>query len=199
MFTGIIESKGKINQIVENSEGLTLFIQVERNKMNLSIGESIAVNGVCLTVISFEKNIFLVDVVKETLSKTNISAFKLNHEVNLERPLKASGSFGGHIVLGHIDFLGCIQNIIPVGLGVEMRIELPQEQLKYCAPKGSIAIEGISLTIAKIIKNTIVVAIIPHTLQMTNLGQKNINDMVNVEVDILGKYVESLFHGGKNV
>ena len=93
MFTGIIESKGKINQIVENPEGLRLSIQAESNKMNLSAGESIAVNGVCFTVISFEKNIFLVDVVKETLSKTNISTFKLNHEVNLERPLKASGRF----------------------------------------------------------------------------------------------------------
>ena len=200
MFTGIIEFRGIVEKVISISDGLTMSVQIDTEKViNFVEGESIAVNGVCLTVVKFEKNIFTINIIRETLQRTNLSHLKIGNKVNLERPIKASSRLSGHIVQGHIDCSGRIRGIISRGEGKEMGIEISKDYLKYCVRKGSIAIDGISLTISKLFKDKIMVAIIPHTLKMTNLGDKAKNDMVNIEVDILGKYIESLCCSDANV
>ncbi len=192
MFTGIIEEMGIVKSIKSK------VITIEANKIfdDLKLGDSVAVNGTCLTVSSFEgktsPKIFNADITSETLSRTNLGNLKSGFKVNLERALTLNGRLGGHIVLGHIDGVGIIKNISKNAEDIELTIEVPPNLIKYIIEKGSVAVDGISLTVAKVNKNYFSVAIIPHTLKETILYYKKAGDKVNIENDIIGKYVEKL-------
>ena len=190
MFTGIIEEMGIVKSIKSK------VITIEANKIfdDLKLGDSVAVNGTCLTVSSFSNKIFNADITSETLSRTNFGELKSGFKVNLERALTLNGRLGGHIVSGHIDGVGIIKNISKKSEDIELVIEVPTNLMKYIIEKGSVAIDGISLTVAKVDnnKNNFSVAIIPHTLKETVLYYKKVGDKVNIENDIIGKYVERL-------
>lgn len=190
MFTGIIEEMGIVKSIKSK------VITIEANKIfdDLKLGDSVAVNGTCLTVSSFSNKIFNADITSETLSRTNLGDLKSGFKVNLERALTLNGRLGGHIVSGHIDGVGIIKNISEKYEDIELVIEVPTNLMKYIIEKGSVAVDGISLTIAKVDnnKNNFSVAIIPHTLKETVLYYKKAGDKVNIENDIIGKYVERL-------
>lgn len=192
MFTGIIEEMGIVKSIKSK------VITIEANKIfdDLKLGDSVAVNGTCLTVSSFEgktsPKIFNADITSETLSRTNLGNLKSGFKVNLERALTLNGRLGGHIVLGHIDGVGIIKNISKNAEDIELTIEVPPNLIKYIIEKGSVAVDGISLTVAKVNKNYFSIAIIPHTLKETILYYKKAGDKVNIENDIIGKYVEKL-------
>lgn len=192
MFTGIIEEIG----IVKSIKGKVITIEANKIFDDLKLGDSVAVNGTCLTVSSFEgktfPKIFNADITSETLSRTNLGDLKSGFKVNLERALTLNGRLGGHIVSGHIDGVGIIKNISKNTDDIELTIEVPANLMKYIIEKGSIAVDGISLTIAEVNKNSFSVAIIPHTLKETILYYKKAGDKVNIENDIIGKYVEKL-------
>ncbi len=192
MFTGIIEEIG----IVKSIRGKVITIEANKIFDDLKLGDSVAVNGTCLTVSSFEgktfPKIFNADITSETLSRTNLGDLKSGFKVNLERALTLNGRLGGHIVSGHIDGVGIIKNISKNIDDIELTIEVPANLMKYIIEKGSIAVDGISLTIAEVNKNSFSVAIIPHTLKETILYYKKAGDKVNIENDIIGKYVEKL-------
>ena len=192
MFTGIIEEIGSIDSIIDKPLGMRFKISAIKIMEDLKIGDSVAVNGVCLTVVNRTDNSFFLDIVDETLEKSNLGDLKKGDDVNLERSLKVSDRFGGHIVQGHIETIGVILDKQKKDDGALVSIGLDPEWMRYCIPKGSIAIDGISLTIAKIEANIIKVALIPHTLQNTTLGKKNKSDTLNIETDIIGKYVTNL-------
>lgn len=184
MFTGIIEQVGVV---MEQSRG-RLKIMTELSA-SLKEGDSIAVNGVCLTVTEKTEKHFTADVSAETLSRTCLGELKKGDPVNLERAMPADGRFDGHIVTGHVDGVGLIRHIERRGKDTIIQVEIPPELMKFVVEKGSIAIDGISLTVAAISGNTIYVAIVPYTLSHTTLGHKIPGSRVNVEADILGKYV----------
>ena len=190
MFTGIIEEMGIVKSIKSK------VITIEANKIfdDLKLGDSVAVNGTCLTVSSFSNKIFNADITSETLSRTNLGDLKSGFKVNLERALTLNGRLGGHIVSGHIDGVGIVKNISKKSEDIELVIEVPTNLMKYIIEKGSVAVDGISLTVAKVDnnKNNFSVAIIPHTLKETVLYYKKAGDKVNIENDIIGKYVERL-------
>ena len=169
-------------------------IDISANKImdDVNVGDSIAVNGVCLTVIKHLKNSFSLDLVSETLQKSNLGDLQIGNTVNLERALRANGRFGGHIVQGHVETLGVILEKQAQDDGALLSIGLDPEWMRFCIPKGSIALDGISLTISRIENNIIEVSLIPHTLKNTTLGMKNKSDTLNVETDIIGKYVDRL-------
>lgn len=185
MFTGIIEELGKVQKIASNQITIECGIVVQDAK----IGDSIAVNGVCLTVTELLSNGFKADISSETLKVTTLGDIKSGDFVNLERAMPANGRFGGHIVSGHIDGKG---KFLSVNQNCELKFELPTEIIKYVIKKGSIAINGISLTIAKVNNNIIDLAIIPHTFENTNLKYLKQNEFVNIEVDITAKYIEKI-------
>ncbi len=192
MFTGIIEELGKVVNIIRKTNSLYLEIEAPEIVKNSNIGDSICVNGVCLTVTEFIENSFKVDVSPETFERTNLKFLKSGSYVNLERALTLSKPLGGHIVTGHVDGIGKIISINKLKDFVEIIIEFPENLRKYLVEKGSIAIDGISLTINKIFDNKFSLMIIPHTLNMTNLKNVFIGYFVNIEVDIIGKYVENM-------
>ena len=192
MFTGIIEEIGIIKNITKKTSGVQFKISAIKIMDDLKIGDSIAINGVCLTVVSYTKKSFSLDLVNETLEKSNLGDLKKGDNVNLERSLKVSDRFCGHFVQGHVETLGVILDKQDQDDGALISIGLDPEWMRYCIPKGSIAIDGISLTIAKIEANIIQIALIPHTLENTTLGSKNKSDTLNIETDIIGKYVNNL-------
>ena len=194
MFTGIIEKTGKIKKITRKNRGYELQIEIEEAWEDLKIGESICVNGACLTLIDFKDNRLTFDVSPETLRKTTFKKISVNETVNLERALKLGDRLGGHIVLGHVDDTGVIRSLKKEGDFYTLIIEIPLRILKYIAEKGSLAVDGISLTVASKKDNTIEIAIIPHTFNNTNLKTKRIGDYVNLEVDVIARYVESLIY-----
>ncbi len=191
MFTGIIEEVGKIVKIEKRGEGYRLAIQASTVLTDVQLGDSIAVNGICLTVTSFTSNIFTVDAVPETVRKTNLSLLSRGSFVNLERAMKAGGRFGGHFVAGHIDGIGTITGRQVEHNAIILSISPADlELLKYIIPKGSIAIDGISLTIMNVDDAEFNLSIIPHTMEQTTLINKTIGDQVNLEGDMIGKYIE---------
>lgn len=193
MFTGIVEDIGKINHIHKGVKENTYAIVVNKIDINtLDIGESIAVNGVCLTVVSFDKISFKVDASHETLNRTNLSNLELNSRVNLERALKMGSRLGGHIVNGHVDGVAEVLEIEPVGESIEFWFKTTDELRKYLVEKGSVAIDGISLTINKVSGSRFSVNIIPHTQAETTINLLEVGSKVNIECDILGKYIEKL-------
>ena len=193
MFTGLIEEIGTIVNIESKGSGLTLSIRGNTVMHDLAIDDSIAVNGACQTVIDVNDDVFKVDTVQETLLKTNLGSLKKGDAVNLERALQLSDRLGGHIVQGHVDCIGRVQSIVNVsGGGWQLWIAFPHEYRKYIVPVGSICINGVSLTVARVKDNTCMMAIIPHTLSVTTIGSLTVNANVNLEFDILGKYVENM-------
>lgn len=192
MFTGIIEEIGIVKTVQRS--GNNSFIRVEAKKIlsDIHLGDSIAVNGVCLTVTKADGSIFQADVMNETLNRSSLGNLRTGSTVNLERAMPAYGRFGGHIVSGHIDGTGKIINIKNDGIAVWYTIEADNNIMRYIVEKGSIAIDGISLTVAKTDKNNFSVSIIPHTAVQTVLSSKKVGDIVNLENDIIGKYVERL-------
>ncbi len=196
MFTGLIEELGTVvNVINKGKEASGLKIKAVAVLEDAAVGDSIAVNGICLTVASLEKSAFVADVMPETLRKTNLEKLRAGEKVNLERALPASGRFGGHIVAGHIDGVGRIVQRLREGNAFVFQITAPPEVLKLTIEKGSMAVDGISLTVARVEKDSFTVSLIPHTASMTTLGFKNAGDMVNLEGDIIGKYVEKIMKG----
>lgn len=190
MFTGIVEEGGVIAAFHKNSHSTKIAIHGERIFQDLKLGDSVAVNGVCLTVSSLEGTRFAADVMHETLLRSTLGGQKVGNIVNLERALRADGRFGGHIVSGHIDGTGEISGIRQDGNASIFRIVAPPQVMRYIVEKGSVAIDGISLTVASVDGQGFSVSVIPHTIQMTNLNRLKAGDAVNLECDIIGKYVE---------
>lgn len=191
MFTGIIEGLGTIKKFDKNTKTRSAAkMQVDLGKLakGLKAGHSVAINGVCLTVTKISKNQAEFEMIGETIKKTDLDALELGDKVNIERSLKVGERMEGHFVLGHIDDIGKIIKIEKKPTEIKFWIELPKDLARYVVKKGSIAIDGISLTLVDVIKNKISVCIIPHTMKITNLGSKKIGDKVNIETDVLGKY-----------
>lgn len=192
MFTGIIEETGVIGQIRRGSASAVLTIQAEKVLEGTKAGDSIAVNGVCLTVTGLGHGWFEADVMHETLNRSALRTLRPGSRVNLERAMPADGRFGGHIVAGHVDGTGQIIRIKTDDNAVWYTIQTEQKIMRYIVEKGSIAIDGISLTVAETGDNWFSVSIIPHTMRETILQEKNQKDLVNLENDVIGKYVEKL-------
>lgn len=192
MFTGIIEETGTIRRIQKGPHSAVLSIEARLILEDISVGDSIAVNGICLTVISFHSHGFAADVMHETLNRSSLSALKPGSLVNLERAMAAGGRFGGHIVAGHVDGTGTITSIEKDDNAVWYTIKAAPSILRYIVEKGSIAIDGISLTVAKVARDTFSVSVIPHTAMATTLGRRRAGDLVNLETDLVGKYIEKL-------
>ena len=192
MFTGIIEEIGRIQQIERGARSSRLTISGDVIFSDLKLGDSVAVNGICLTASGISGKQFSADVMPETLDRTALNVLSPGSSVNLERAMAANGRFGGHIVSGHIDGVGRITQIQPDDNAVRVRIGTETSILRYVIPKGSIAIDGISLTIAEVNSGGFVVSIIPHTGAETTLLSKRSGDLVNLENDMIGKYVERL-------
>lgn len=197
MFTGIIEEVGTIRSIAKGSKSAVLTIEAAKVLEGSKVGDSIAVNGVCLTVTTMTARQFTADVMAETLRRSSLGSLSRGSRVNLERAMAADGRFGGHIVSGHIDGTGTVLSLTPEDNAVWVRIDTPKELLKYIVEKGSIAIDGISLTVADVTETDFAVSIIPHTGAETTLLTKIAGDIVNLENDIIGKYVDKLLHYGK--
>ena len=192
MFTGIIEELGKIQAIETRSSGMRFTISAKLVIDDLNIGDSISINGVCLTVTEKKEKDFSLDLVPETLDKSNLGELIEGNYVNLERAMQASDRFGGHILQGHVETLGVILDKQQQEDNAVISVGLDPEWMRFCIPKGSIALDGISLTIAKIEANIVEIALIPHTMENTTLGLKSKSDTLNIETDIIGKYVERL-------
>ncbi|MGQ9695682.1 MAG: riboflavin synthase [Thermodesulfobacteriota bacterium] len=190
MFTGIIQDKGRVALVERQSKGLTLKISTNLDLSSLKIGDSIAVDGVCLTVVELAGQSFLVEVSPETRQRTTLAKIKEGQEVNLELPLKMSDLLGGHFVAGHVDGTGEIVALIPEGNSQRYFFRTSPEITKYLIPKGSVAVDGISLTIVDCQREEFSVVVIPHTAAKTTLGKKKVGDQVNLEVDLLAKYIE---------
>ncbi|RDC50016.1 riboflavin synthase [Acinetobacter sp. RIT592] len=192
MFTGIVEEIGTIKQIKNGLKSSKLIINCNKVLEKTEIGDSICTNGVCLTVTNINKGTFEADVMAETIRKSNLNTLKIGSKVNLERALSLSTRLGGHLVSGHIDGIGYIKDLKKEDSAIWITIKTSADILRYIVYKGSIAIDGISLTIAYVDDDVFKVSIIPHTLQQTILSSKNIGDSVNLECDMIGKYVEKL-------
>jgi len=201
MFTGIIVEVGKIYEIQKLAQGARLKIFSKKLINNSNLGDSISVNGVCLTICEIDraKSTISFDVSHETLQKTTLGELRKDDPVNLEPALTLNTPLGGHLVSGHVEGVGRIKKIEKIGNDLKIEIEAPEEILKYCIKKGSIAVDGISLTIVELFSNSFTVVIIPHTANMTNLGFKKIGDKVNLESDIIAKYVEKFVNQSINV
>ena len=192
MFTGIVEELGNISQIKNTDTGKQFTITAKAIMDDLKVGDSVSLNGVCLTVITYDESSFNLDLVKETLKKSNLSDLKKGNSVNLERAITLSTRLGGHILQGHVETVGVIMDKVPSGDGATLSVGIDPGFMRYCISKGSIALDGVSLTIASMSENIIKIALIPHTLEMTTLGLKDVGDSLNIETDIIGKYIERL-------
>ena len=197
MFTGLIEEVGSVTKIEKKSDGILIQIKAEKIIEDLKIGDSVALNGVCLTVVEIENRKVSFDVSQETAIRSNLPDLKIGDPVNLERALRLSDRLGGHIVQGHVDTVGFIKRIIPKGQHTEYIFQFPEKFQDLVVEKGSIAIDGISLTVNYIMDNGISINIIPHTIKNTNLKKRKIGEKVNIEFDILGKYVKKMISKGK--
>ena len=190
MFTGIIEGLGTVKSLTRAAGGVRMGIQVDFHVDKIPVGDSIAVSGACLTVVDFQNNIFKVDVAPETLSKTTLGHIKVGDRVNLERALRLSDRLGGHLVTGHVDGVGIVKAKQPIANAMLFTFGVPEDISRYIVQKGSVAVDGISLTVNTCKRNAFEVSIIPHTANITTLGFKIVGDPVNIETDMIGKYVE---------
>jgi len=192
MFTGIVEETGTVVAFTQGSDSWKLQIAAEVALQDVALGDSIAVNGCCLTVTRFDDGNVWFDVLEETRSLTNLSSIVAGAAVNLERALRFGGKIGGHFVTGHVDGTGVIEVFEPRGADHYLRVHAPAGQGRYLIHKGSITIDGISLTVAEVSGDTFAVWLIPTTIQVTNLREKQAGGLVNLEFDLLGKYIEKL-------
>jgi riboflavin synthase len=195
MFTGLIEEIGKVDLVKKRSEALRIGIASSLITQDLKLGDSVAVSGVCTTVVSCDAHRFECDVMSETVRKTTLGNLQMGDPVNLERAIPAGGRFGGHFVQGHVDDLGTIRSIIGGESERKLEVLLPQELAKYVVSTGSIAIDGVSLTVARVDGLRATMALIPLTWETTTLSKLRPGMKVNIEVDVIGKYVEKLLAG----
>jgi len=196
MFTGLVEEIGVVRNV---KPGAVTVISVESGRVarDAAIGDSVSVNGACLTIVSVGDTDLAFDAVPETLSRSTLKSLRPGDKVNLESSLRAGKMIGGHFVQGHVDGVGTIENIRDLGRSSQMRINAPREVLRYVVEKGSIAVDGVSLTVVSWDETGLSVALIPHTLNTTTLGLKKSGDKVHLEADVLGKYVEKFVSGGR--
>lgn len=195
MFTGIVEEMGSVKALRRDAGGARLTISASTVLGGTALGDSISVNGVCLTVVEKGAAEFSADVANETLKVTNLGDLRIGQQVNLERALQLSARVGGHLVTGHVDAVGRIREKRQEGNSWRIFIEAPETTLRYIIKKGSIAVDGISLTVAEVERNYFSLAMIPHTAKLTTLGSKTAGDSVNLETDVIGKYIEKLMAG----
>ena len=196
MFTGIIRERGRVADVVGNADARHFRIDAPATASALSVGDSVSVDGCCLTATEVADGYFAVTAVPETIDRTTLGALAKGHEVNLETATRAGEPLGGHYVQGHVDGVGRVESVGAEEEGARMRVSAPAGLLRYCVEKGSIAVGGVSLTIAALSEGAFEVALVPHTLEQTTLGRAQPGDAVNLEVDILAKYVEKLVHPG---
>ena len=199
MFTGIIEEMGVVKTAAQAPSGSGLTILAKRVLEGLTIGDSVTVNGACLTVVGFDTAQFRVDVSSETAKVTTLGKVKAGDAVNLERAVRLSDRLGGHLVTGHVDGIGTIRARVQDAQAIQMRIEASREILRYCVTKGAITVDGISLTINQVDEQGFLITVIPHTAKVTTLGLKQVGDAVNLESDLIGKYVERLLREREGV
>lgn len=192
MFTGIVEEVGTVREVKRGAKSLEVSIEGEIIFDDLKIGDSVSTNGVCLTVTTIRDSQFTADIMYETMRRSSLDGLRPGSKVNLERAMAANGRFGGHMVSGHIDGVGTIVEKRPLDIATYYTISVSQELTKYMIEKGSIALDGMSLTIVEVGGDRVTVSIIPHTMSATTLGSKQPGDKVNVEVDMVGKYIEKL-------
>ncbi len=194
MFTGIIEGLGNIvrfDKKTTNRSAAKMKIKLGKIAKGLKIGDSVAINGVCLTAVNISKDVAEFEMVGETIKKTNLGSLKSGNKVNIERSLKVGERLEGHFVLGHVDGVGIISKMEKQPNQIKIWAKVPKELSKYIIKKGSVTVDGISLTVVDVLKDQFSVSIIPHTMKITNLGYKKVGDKVNIETDILGKYILS--------
>ena len=193
MFTGLVEGQGTVQFLEKNGSSIDLTLKIpELISHEAHIGDSVAINGCCLTVVEIAESSLKFQAGAETLAKTNLGLLTVGDTVNLERPLAANGRLGGHFVQGHVDGVGSIKSIDRDGEWITMWFEVPEALALQMVPKGSVTVDGISLTIVGCEASSFSIALIPHTLEVTTLGQKQVGSIVNIETDILGKYVSKL-------
>ncbi|WP_347549790.1 riboflavin synthase [Pseudalkalibacillus hwajinpoensis] len=189
MFTGIVEEIGRVESVQQAGESIVMQIAAETVLIDAHLGDSISINGVCLTVTSYTDSAFTVDIMPETFRSTGLRHLGPNSSVNLERAMSANGRFGGHFVSGHVDGVGKITRVENVDNAVYYDIAISRELLIYFVEKGSVSVDGTSLTVFGIGENTLTISLIPHTVEKTVLGNKRVGDLVNIECDMLGKYI----------
>lgn len=199
MFTGLIQSIGQVRSLQQQSRSAQLQISSSLVDDDLQLGESIAVNGACLTVVAWDRSSFTVDISPETLSCTTLGSLKGGQSVNLERALRLSDRLGGHLVSGHIDCVASVKYRYEDQNAIRFEFGVPQEVIRYLVEKGSVAVDGISLTVNKVESDMFSVAVIPHSLEMTTLKDCREGARVNIETDLLGRYVERLLQGKQSV
>ena len=192
MFTGIVSEVGRVVGCEQTDRGRRLLIEAVATTEDLEVGDSVAVNGICLTAVAVEPPGFQMEAVAETLSRTNLGQAREGSSVNLERPVRLGGRLDGHVVQGHIDGVGVVLHIQPEGDSRRVALSVPEELERYLVYKGSVAVDGVALTVTAVAKGSFEVALIPHTLASTTLGSWKVGDKANIEVDILAKYVEKL-------
>ncbi|MCR4399992.1 MAG: riboflavin synthase [Syntrophomonadaceae bacterium] len=195
MFTGIIEELGRVMALERGSRSARLAVAATAVVQDVRLGDSIAVNGVCLTVVDSSPSHLVADVMAETLERTTLGHLRTGEAVNLERALRLCDRLGGHLVTGHVDGVGRILEQQRLDIALLVRVGAPPPVLRYAIPKGSIAVDGVSLTLVNVDAGSFVVSLIPHTAGLTTLGHKHPGDLVNLEADIIGKYVERLLAG----
>ncbi len=195
MFTGIIQEQGIVRSIQRSAQGVRLIIAHPRSWKRLALGESIAIDGVCLTLSSISQHLLNFDVMAQTLPLTSLGRLTMGSHVNLERPVHASDRLGGHIVSGHVDAVGTVTKAWSKPNDYQLSVRLPRALKKYCPVRGSVSLNGVSLTIAGSSTNTITVALVDYTLKHTNLGLLKKGDSVNIEVDLIARYLEQLSRG----
>jgi len=199
MFTGIVEEMGEVDAVIRCPGASRLGLRASRIMQGLAAGDSVAVNGACLTVLDCKRGGFSCDLSPETMRLTNLGELKTGDPVNLERAMRLSDRLSGHLVSGHVEGQGKITAKDREGNALLLSIEVPPHLLKYCIPKGSIALDGVSMTLNSLDGKGITISVIPHTAAMTTLGQKGVGSLLNVECDLIGKYVERLLQGGETV
>lgn len=192
MFTGLVEEAGTVIDCVVQHRSARLTVKTVNNYIGISIGDSMAINGCCLTVVAIEGDQLTFDAVPETLARTNLGKLKPGDKVNLERPLKVGDRLGGHFVQGHIDGVASVLSVEPEENAVVFEIEMPRALARYFVQKGSVSVDGVSLTVADVRENSFTIWTIPHTREVTTLGVRQPGDLVNLECDLLGKYIERL-------
>ncbi|HLT96021.1 MAG TPA: riboflavin synthase [Acidimicrobiia bacterium] len=192
MFTGIVEHLGKVASIDTTERGRAITIDAGPITDGMAVGASVAVNGVCLTAVSIDGETLVTEVMGETLDRTSLGDLAAGDSINLERPMAANGRFDGHIVQGHVDGVGRVRSLEPDGTARRMWIDVPASLMRYVVEKGSITVDGVSLTVAGVDEAGLEVALIPHTLEVTTLGERQPGDTVNLEVDVIAKYVERM-------
>ncbi len=199
MFTGIIEETGYVRNIKRGAKSVSFSISCMKILDDLKTGDSVATNGICLTVTAISNSSFSADIMNETLSRSSLGSLNIGSRVNLERAMPVNGRFGGHIVSGHIDGIGKVTSITKDDIAVWYCIKTIPKIMQYVIEKGSIAIDGISLTVAKVTPDSFSVSVIPHTIQKTTLSDKNVGSIVNLENDIIGKYIERFSTNNKQI